>query len=136
MKLYICLMFLLVTKSLCGEVINIGGDYNVSSINRLENGLIEIHFSSVKQSGKYDELTLVSKHIHMGIRLGQALRISAEVVSELTNGRFAINQVLVYLPTSQGKTPVWIVAEGSNSGRLSGIPLLKMHAPSSDYLIL
>ena len=132
--LWVFLGFVLIQTSY-SQVKRVGGDYIVSSIESLDSDKVRITFRSAQSTGSYDQLVLVSDHVHMGIQESDRLRISAEVVEAKPNGISVVSQVLVFLPSRQGPTPVWMLSKTHPPSNLSGAKLLEMHAPSADYQV-
>jgi len=116
------------------NVERVGGTYVVSAIDRVDAGF-RVKFNAVAPSGNFDEITLDSPHVHVGVKVGQQLRISAEVIGGDLKVAEA-TQVLVFLPTQRGEVPVWMLSSKQNAGDLGGARYLEMHAPQTDYTIL
>ena len=117
------------------QVTRVAGNYKVSGIKSLKGGQVQIDFTAVNPTGSFDRLTLVSDHVHMGIKSKDTLRLSAEVVEPKPKGVSPVSQVLVFLPSRQGSTPVWLLSRRHPPKGLSGAKLLEMHAPSADFQI-
>ena len=113
----------------------IGGKFRISAIKKV-NGLFITEFSALTKTGKYDILVLESDHIHMGIKEGQELRLSAEILK--TEGKKTlVNQMVIFLPAPEGDTPIWLMSKNQPGfGELKAEKYLNLHAPQSDYLIL
>ena len=116
------------------NVERVGGTYLVSSIDRVDGGF-QVKFKAVVASGRFDEIILESPHIHVGVKVGQQLRISAEVIGGDMQVAEA-TQVLVFLPNQRGETPVWMLSSKQTSVDLRGAKYLEMHAPETDFTIL
>lgn len=117
------------------KLLRVGGDYVVYDIRKVTEKSYEIEFRAADPTGKFDRVVLTSDHVHMAITKGQKLRISAEVGQ--TKGDVAeATQVLIFLPSVQGPTPIWMLSSRSKSLDLKGSKYLEMHAPQSDYTIL
>jgi hypothetical protein len=117
-----------------GEVTRIAGDYRVAEIQPIHQGN-SFRITFVHEAGEpYERLILESDHIHVGIEQGQTIRLAAEVLEE--HEKYAeIAQVLLFLPTDYGQTPVWMLSRKKPSLELRGAPLIEMHAPAADYAI-
>lgn len=113
----------------------IGGQYIVHSIKRIRHDEFVIEFHSTVKNGKADVVKLVADHVHAGVKLGQSIRISAEIDSELSSVVNA-TQVLLFLPRPEGPVPVWLMSKKGRGRDLNGSKYLEMHAPQSDYVIL
>jgi hypothetical protein len=112
----------------------IGGNYVVEHISQSKDGTFYVEFHSVVATGRGDIIKLESDHMHVGIKEGDKLRISAEVTSEKDNVVEA-NQVLVFVPRVEGPVPVWLLSKKGRQSELGGADYLKMHAPQADYQI-
>lgn len=115
------------------QVQRVGGDFIVERIDAQQDGSFRITFQH-SESTRHKTLVLVSDHVHMGVEEGQKLRISAEVLAEYSDYT-EVAQVLLFLPSEYGKTPVWMLSQKSPKLSLDGVKLLEMHAPSADYAI-
>jgi hypothetical protein len=141
-SLFICfLMLALVALRAGAEEANsasanrVGGDYKVAKIKKQQHGFT-IQFESTVKTGKYDRLILESAHVHEKIAEGSVLRLSAEVDRKKDDGSFEVSQVLLFFPSAQGKTPIWLISKNRPVQRLNGASkYLEMHAPTSDYLV-
>jgi hypothetical protein len=116
------------------NVERVGGTYIVSAIDKVEAGF-QVKFTAAAPSGSFDEIILESPHVHVGVKVGQQLRISAEVIGGDMKVAEA-TQVLVFLPTQRGEVPVWMLSSKRTAGDLRGARYLEMHAPETDYTIL
>ncbi len=114
--------------------IRVGGLYIVRQIERLQLGYYQIKFESVDQTGKFDRLILETDHVNFAVRKGSEVRLSAEVLSS-KGAEAEIAQVVIFLPGTQGPTPVWMLSRKDSSGELRGSRFLEMHAPSTDYQV-
>lgn len=110
----------------------VGGTYRVASIEKIADQDFRITFENPAGT-KHRTLLLISDHVHIGVKQGQMLRLSAEILRE-TKEVTEISQVLLFLPGQQGATPVWMLSKHSNL-ELRGARYLEMHAPSSDYIL-
>lgn len=118
-----------------GKSMRVGGDYEISEINRTASGF-RVVFTSQTKGVKFNRLILDTQHIHIGLNKGDKLRLSADVMKE-TNDTATINQVMIFLQTQEGKTPIWLISKHqSKFDLLRQNDLLKMHSPQSDYLLL
>ncbi|SME89663.1 hypothetical protein [Pseudobacteriovorax antillogorgiicola] len=117
------------------QVQRVGGNFEVVRIKPKPQGLVEVVFHALTPSGKYDQLQLISDHVHMGVKVGDHLRLSAEIVEPKPHGLSQVSQVLIFLPSRQGETPVWMLSRTRPPQKLSGAKLLEMHAPGADYQI-
>lgn len=115
--------------------LRVGGDYQVSEIDRIRDDEFKIVFKAVAQTGKYDTLVLISDHVNMKVEKGQVLRLSAEVGKE--DGTTAeVTQVLLFLPNGNTHVPMWMLSKHFPGRELRGSRYIDMHSPTSDYLVL
>ena len=112
----------------------VGGDYFIKSIDGNDSGFVTT-FAAVNPTGRFDTIRLESRHIHVAVKVGQRLRISAEVVGGTVRDAEA-SQVLVFIPSRNGETPVWLLSHRHPSLDLKGARYLEMHAPETDFTVL
>ncbi|MCX6128855.1 MAG: hypothetical protein NTX25_07300 [Proteobacteria bacterium] len=117
------------------QVLRVGGQYRVSQIEKIQENDFRIKFTSEPLTGKNDHLVLHSDHVHLSLQEGQVLRLSAEVLSDKAQ-ELEVTQVLLFFPSDQGVTPIWLLSSQHTSADFHGARWLDMHAPQSDYLIL
>jgi hypothetical protein len=118
-----------------GHVVRVGGTYTVTAIDKNDDGSFAVVFRTVAPSGKYDELRLQSDHVHVAVKVGQTLRLSAEILSE-RGATAEISQVMLFLPHQQGPVPVWLLSNKAAPKELKGSRYLEMHSPVNDYIIM
>ena len=118
-----------------GIVERVGGDYRVARIDKLDDGTFLIEFKSLHPSGKFDVIRLNSDHVHVAVKSGDRLRLSAEVL-RITGAVAEASQVLLFLKSSRGRTPVWLLSNRYKPRDLTGSSYLEMHVPLNDYMIL
>lgn len=116
------------------KVERVGGTYIVTRIDRTPDDAFLVEFKSEQPDGRFDSLILACDHIHLGIKLGATLRLSAEVAAD-HGGVAEVSQLVVFLPSPQGATPVWLLSRNVKTTDLRATPFLKMHAPQSDYQV-
>ena len=63
--------------------LRVGGDYTVTAVDRMADREFHVEFRAVTASGKFDILNLHSDHIHIAVRKGEKLRLSAEILSKI-----------------------------------------------------
>ena len=112
----------------------IAGTYKVVSIHKKGTGFV-VEFESETKTGKYDKLLFESDYIHSGVREGNVMRISADLLQE-DNGTAEIAQLVLFYPAQGSHVPVWMLSKKAVLKRLKGVNYLEMHAPTSDYLVL
>jgi hypothetical protein len=118
-----------------GRYERVGGTYEVTDIEQKDDGTFLINFQSVVKGGKFEFLKLESDHVHFSVVEGQKIRLSAEILG--TKGNVTeVSQVLLFLPTSQGVTPVWMLSRKGQDRDLRGSKYLEMHSPQNDFNIL
>lgn len=122
-------------KDAPSEVLKVGGDYTVSAIEKLSEHAFRVEFKAVTPTGHFDTLRLESDHVHVAVRQGETLRLSAEILSE--QGPIAeVAQVVLFLPSVQGRVPVWLLSNKAPAGELKATKYLEMHVPLTDYVVM
>jgi hypothetical protein len=117
------------------DVLRVGGDYKVDSVERLDERTFRVVFTAVKATGRYDTLRLDSDHVHVAVRVGQVVRLSAEILAE--RGAAAdVAQMVVFLPSAQGREPVWLLSNKAPVRELRATKYLEMHSPMTDYMVM
>src|SRR5438309_1256347 len=82
------------------DAIRVGGDYKVTSVDKIDDHTFRVQFQSVKPTGRYDQLRLDSDHVHVAVKVGQEIRLSAEILSEDKHGASAeVAQMVLFLPS-------------------------------------
>jgi len=140
-------MILSITVSLCAasslqaepeaveQFIRVGGNYTVKSVEQKSGNSFVVKFTAENQTGTFDELELESDHVHVAVKVGRTLRLSAEVLK--TQGPKAqISQVVLFFPNAEGHVPVWLMSNKFPNRDLKATKYLDMHAPNNDYMIL
>ena len=118
-----------------GEVQRVGGEYTVASIDRQSDGIFLVEFKSNAPSGRYDTLHLESNHVHVAVKVGQKLRLSAEILRE-KGATAEVAQMVIFFPNAQGPVPVWLLSTKAPNGMLRGARYLEMHNPLNDYIVM
>lgn len=129
-------LFLMAPSAQASEkegVLRVGGDYRVEDISKVDSRTFRISFVH-NEAIRHQRLVLLSDHVHLGVEVGQILRLSAEIAEE-KDGYFEVSQVLLFLPSQYGKTPIWMLSATRPRPFLGGVKLLEMHAPAADYAI-
>ena len=117
------------------KVMRAAGTYQVAKISKQVDGGFVIEFVSVQPTGRFDLLKLSSDHIHVAVKLGDKIRLSAEVFSE--NGSSAeVSQMVVFFSNPIGAIPVWLLSNKTPPRDLNAVNYLKMHVPQTDYTLL
>jgi len=117
------------------QFIRVGGNYIVKSVEQKSGDSFLVRFLAETQTGKFDELVLESDHVHVAVKVGRTLRLSAEVLQ--TKGPKAqISQVVLFFPNAEGHVPVWLMSNKFRNIDLKASKYLDMHAPINDYMIL
>jgi hypothetical protein len=119
------------TGSKGAQIERVGGNFKVSKISKLEKGGFKVEFLAAEGAPKFKTLLFESDHINAGLTEGSQIRLSAEVLA-ISGSSAEISQVVVYLPSKTGPTPVWMMSK-STSKINPPAKLLEMHAPSTDY---
>lgn len=113
----------------------VGGDYKVAKIERQISGVFYVEFQAIHPTGRFDQLRLESDHVHVAVKVGQVLRLSAEVMGE--NGPLAeVSQVVLFIPGQSGHVPVWLLSKKALGRDLKAVRYLEMHAPANDFVIM
>ena len=115
--------------------IRVGGNYTVTKIDKVTDGAFVMEFKSDAPSGKFDTLTLQSDHVHVAVKVGQKIRLSAEILAS-SGPNAEVSQMVIFLPHAEGPVPVWLLSNKAPSGDLRGTTYLKMHNPLNDYTIM
>jgi len=117
------------------KAVRVGGDYLITSIDHLDNDEFRIQFTAVTPTGKFDKLTLHSDHVHVAVRPGQKLRLSAEILSS-TDASAEVAQMVIFVSNPQGPIPVWLLSNRAGPRDLNATKYLEMHSPLTDYIIM
>jgi hypothetical protein len=113
----------------------VGGEYKVAKIDRDTAGVFHIEFHATQSSGRFDILKLESDHVHVAVKVGQVLRLSAEVVGE--RGQEAdVSQVVLFLHGRSGRVPVWLLSRKAMGQDLKAVRYLEMHVPANDFVVM
>ena len=118
-----------------GKALRVGGTYTVQEINKNDDRDFTIVFVSTAPSGRFDELRLDSDHVHVAVREGQEVRLSAEILQE-KGSKADVAQVVLFLNGRVGRTPVWLLSNKAKHADLRGARYLEMHVPLNDYFVL
>ena len=111
----------------------IGGNFVIAKIKRIQKGGFLVEFRASEGAPRIKTLRLESDHINAGLKEGDTLRLSADVVAT-TDDMAEVTQMVLYMPGKVGPTPVWMLSKRS-------VPLdppaklIEMHAPSTDYAV-
>lgn len=118
-----------------GQPLRVGGNYTVAKIDKVAEGAFVMEFTSDAPTGKFDTLTLESDHVHVAVKVGQKIRLSAEILS--TKGASAeVAQMVIFLPHVEGPVPVWLLSNKAPNLDLRSTKYLQMHNPLNDYTIM
>ncbi len=117
------------------SILRVGGDYNVASVEKAGDHSFVVEFKSEKPTGRFDTLRLESDHVHVAVKVGQKIRLSAEILTE--KGPVAeVAQVVVFLPVQDSHVPVWLLSNKAPNHDLRATKFLEMHDPLTDFTIL
>lgn len=117
------------------DVLRVGGDYTVKTIEKVGERSFLVEFQSDQPNGRFDTLRLESDHVHVAVKVGQKIRLSAEIISE--KGPVAeVAQVVVFLPARDSHVPVWLLSNKAPSHDLRAIKYLEMHDPLTDFTVM
>ena len=118
-----------------GQLLKVGGDYEVTAIEHLNDSEFRVEFKAVTPTGKFDNLSLHSDHVHVAVRIGQKLRLSAEILN--SNGLSAeVAQMVIFIANPQGPIPVWLLSNRAGHQDLRAIKYIDMHSPLTDYIVM
>lgn len=113
----------------------VGGDYTVAAVDRIDDHTFRVEFAADHPTGHFDLLRLESDHVHVAVKVGQKLRLSAEILS--TQGTVAeVSQVVLFLPGATGRVPVWLLSNKAPTPDLRATKYLEMHVPLTDYMVM
>lgn len=127
---------LIITINLHAEVLKVGGTYKIKSINQHDKGYFIINFESIPRTGKFDQLQLKTYNVHFALKQSDIVKISCELEPKANkNNVFEIAQVVIFLNSSQGRTPIWLTSINKPIANFDEANYLEIHAPQSDYLI-
>jgi hypothetical protein len=113
----------------------VGGEYRVSKIDRNGSGVFLIEFKATQPSGRFDILKLESDHVHVSVKVGQVLRLSAEVLDE--QGPVAeVGQMVLFIYGQSGRVPVWLLSRKAMGRDLKAVRYLEMHFPANDFVVM
>lgn len=117
------------------KILRVGGDYTVEAIDKVEERSFKIVFKADKPSGHFDVLNLESDHVHVAVKVGQKVRLSAEILSE--HGPVAeVAQVVIFFESHVGRVPVWMLSTKSPHRDLRASKYLEMHSPVTDFMVM
>jgi hypothetical protein len=117
------------------SIVRVGGDYTVTTAERKGDREFVVEFKAEHPSGRFDTLRLESDHVHVAVKVGQKLRLSAEILAE--HGATAdVRQVVLFFPNPAGHVPVWLLSNRAPSTDLRATRYLQMHSPLNDYTVM
>ncbi len=134
-SLFLFLASMVFTVSARAEPLRVGGDYKVTAVDKVRDGAFVLEFTSTAPSGKYDVLRLESDHVHVAVKVGQQIRLSAEILTEKGNSA-EVSQMVIFLPSIQGHVPVWLLSNKAPAQDHPSSRYLEMHNPLNDYVIM
>ena len=117
------------------QPLKVGGDYQVSAVEHVGNREFKVEFKALNKTGKFDVLTLYSDHVHVAVRVGQKLRLSAEILSS-QGDRAEVAQMVIYVRNQEGPTPVWLLSNKATGLDLKASKYIEMHSPITDYMVM
>lgn len=122
-------------KAADANIIRVGGDYVVDAIDKVDDRAFKIVFKADKPSGKFDVLNLESDHVHVAVKVGQKVRLSAEILSQ--SGAVAeVAQMVIFFASPAGRVPVWMLSTKAPAGELRATKYLEMHDPNNDFMVM
>jgi hypothetical protein len=117
------------------QILRVGGDYTVTAVDKQGEGAFHVEFRAVTPSGKFDLLTLESDHVHVAVKVGQKIRLSAEILTQ-KGAAAEVAQVVIFLPSAEGRVPVWLLSTKAEGRDLRASRYLEMHVPANDFMIM
>jgi len=141
LKMFLLLSALVTAPSVLAEpesddqFIRVGGNYTVKSVEQKSGNSFVVRFTAETQTGTFDELELESDHVHVAVKVGRTLRLSAEVL-KAKGPKAEVSQVVLFFPNVQGHVPVWLMSNKFPNRDLKASKYLDMHAPYNDFMIL
>jgi len=117
------------------QVLRVGGNYKVEQIIKNQNGTFKIIFISTQQTGRFDRLVLESDHVNVAVAEGSQVRLSAEILDD-QGASAEVAQLVLFLPSSFGQTPVWLLSNKASNRELRATKYIDMHMPLNDYFVL
>lgn len=134
-SLLFCILFLPSTLFATEKPFKLGGDFIVKSIKRNRYNDYSIIFEPNFNSDKLKLLVLNTDHVHNKLEEGAKLRLSAEVV-RLEAKIATVSQLVIFYPSKQGKTPVWMISKSQHTKKnFNASKLIDVHSPQSDYQV-
>lgn len=112
----------------------IKGKFTLDKILLEQDSKRQLWFKGRTARGKPLSLVLVSRYTHPKLRQGQSFQLAAEV-GAMRKDYYLLNKALVYFSGGGTTIPVWILSDHASLS-LDVEKYLKMHAPSSDYIVL
>ena len=113
----------------------IGGEYKITKIDRDSAGVFHVEFQASQLTGRFDSLQLESDHVHVGVKVGQTYRLSAEILGE-AGVTAEVSQVVLFFPGPSGRVPVWLLSKKAIGRDLKAIRYLEMHVPANDFMVM
>lgn len=117
------------------KVIRVGGDYLVGTVDRTPQERFVVEFKAVHPTGHFDVLKLETDHVHVGIKPGMTVRLSAEIDSS-TGPVAEASQVVIFFHGPSGRVPVWLLSSRVKQRDLGAIRYLEMHNPATDFVVM
>jgi hypothetical protein len=117
------------------SILRVGGDYSVAKIDKVGERSFVVEFKSENPTGRFDLLRLESDHVHVAVKVGQKIRLSAEILSE-KDSTAEVAQVVVFLPAQDSHVPVWLLSNKATNHELRATKFLEMHDPQTDFTVL
>ena len=123
------------SKKLERHTERVSGHYRITKIEVVDKDSVSIHFEADPKTTKYKNLVLRNDQVQLGLKEGQAFRMSAEVIPG-AGDTHDITQVLLFLPSAEfGEVPVWLLSNQFGPQEIRGARWIEMHAPQADYRV-
>lgn len=117
------------------QILRVGGDYTVEAIDKVNDRTFKIIFKADKPSGKFDVLRLDSDHVHVAVKVGQKIRLSAEILGQ-KGAEAEVAQVVIFFEGNVGRVPVWMLSNKAPQSELRASKYLEMHVPANDFIVM
>ena len=124
--------FLFASQAMAKETAHITGHYRVEAIKKTDTDARQIIFRAQDSTTRDKVLVIESDHVHIGLRVGLILKISAEIL-ERRKEIIELSQVLLYL--DGGSQRVFQISRNVPFSGLKSARFLEMHSPMNDFLI-
>ncbi len=140
MKIFLVSFTLLLTSSVLiasspsnDKKEKVEGIYTISAISGKASDFYAIQMHPEKKDQPH--LLLETHYVHPRLVVGLKLRVIGTVFKKSPK-QSELAQALFFVNTPSGMTPFWQLSRHASALDLSTTPLMKLHAPSSDFSVL